>query len=146
MNNSKDINFEINLLPVISLLAVLICFLLLTTAWIHIGSIDVQQAIGAQAAQKKENPPALWATMNAQGLYITLKYANKVSSSLRTKSLKGRRVWNKLEHYLARVKKQQPNMKTALISPNKKTAYKDMIKLMDKMRQHKFTEIGINPL
>ena len=57
---NKDVNFEINLLPVISLLAVCISFLLLTTVWIHIGTLDVKQALGEATEQEKaeEHPKA----------------------------------------------------------------------------------------
>jgi len=41
---------EIDLVAFISLLSVCICFLLLTTIWVQIGSMNVKQAIGGQAA------------------------------------------------------------------------------------------------
>ncbi|NJN23297.1 MAG: hypothetical protein HC810_01375 [Acaryochloridaceae cyanobacterium RL_2_7] len=40
---SKETNFELNLLPVISLLAVCISFLLLTAVWLPIGTLDIKQ-------------------------------------------------------------------------------------------------------
>lgn len=50
---NKSANFDLNLLPIISLLAVLISFLLLTTTWVHISSLNVKQSIGDQST--KEN-------------------------------------------------------------------------------------------
>src|SRR5271154_5633377 len=66
----KDLNFELNLLPVFDILSCCICFLLMTVVWIQIGSVDVNQAIGAKGQAGTENAPAIWAYLNNNGQVV----------------------------------------------------------------------------
>src|SRR5271165_4058861 len=66
----KDLNFELNLLPVFDILSCCICFLLMTVSWIQIGSMDVNQAIGAKGQAGTENAPAIWAYLNGNGQVV----------------------------------------------------------------------------
>jgi biopolymer transport protein TolR len=42
-SGKKSVDFQLNLIPCIDLLSVMICFLLLNSMWTKIGKIDVQQ-------------------------------------------------------------------------------------------------------
>src|ERR1700679_1403865 len=66
----KDLNFELNLLPVFDILSCCICFLLMTVAWIQIGSLNVNQALGAKGQAGTENAPAIWAYLNNNGQVV----------------------------------------------------------------------------
>lgn len=46
----KSLDAEINLVPFIDLLSMCICFLLMTAIWIEIGSVQVKQMLGSNAA------------------------------------------------------------------------------------------------
>ena len=66
----KELDSELNLISFVSLLSVLICSLLLTAIWVHIGSMDVKQAVGGQggaASTKEKKPPAVWANLAPDG-------------------------------------------------------------------------------
>ena len=66
MSSKKDLNFEINILPILDILSVLICFLLLTAVWVQVGTLDTRQAIGDNTSSAGKNPPAPHARRQAQ--------------------------------------------------------------------------------
>ena len=149
-NDQNEVNFELNLLPVISLLAVLISFLLLTAVWINIGTIDVDQALGNETISSEKNPPSVWAKFSKSGdLTFLLKDIDGVPSRFREVEVRadGRKAdWATVESYVARLSERYPEIKTALILPGKRTTYEQMIKMMDQFKKSGLTEIGIAPL
>ncbi len=141
--SKKDLNFELNLLPVISLLAVLICFLLLTTAWIHIASVDVSQAIGGQSQAETKKQPELWITLDGKKLSYEIKnVSKKLSRYNQKKSISVK----KAPKYFKKLKSKIENLNVALISPSKSTEYAHVIAMIDSLKQEKINEIGVNPL
>lgn len=148
--SQKDTNFEINLLPVISMLAVIIAFLLLTTVWVDIGTLNVKQAMGEATEKTDETPPSLWVSLNEEGqLSIELKDAPKASSQLKTAVLYG--VDNKINFealgaFAKQVKTELPDIKTAMILPNTNSSYEDLIAVMDEFKKSEYTQLGIAPL
>jgi biopolymer transport protein TolR len=146
---NTDVNFEINLLPVISLLAVCISFLLLTTVWIHIGTLDVKQALGEASEQEKtEEPPALWVTFEESGDVI-LQMKN-VKNKAFAKAVRFARPKNDefktLENYAASLKDRLPEVKMALVFPDRTTPYDSLIKTLDLLKKSEFSDLGIAPL
>ena len=146
----KELNFEINLLPVISLLAVVICFLLLTTIWIHIGTMNVDQAFGGESVAGQQNPPSIWLELNSKGeVTVSVKDVGRAPKSLRHKSIAGDRRgidWEQLTAHIDRIQKKFPQIQTALILPSSGTAYEDIITTMDELKKRNVPEVGISPL
>src|SRR5476649_60089 len=68
--NKKDLNFELNLLPVFDILSVCICFLLMTVVWVPVGSMNASQSMGAQAKTEAPNPPSVWAYLKSGGQVV----------------------------------------------------------------------------
>ena len=145
---SKDLDFEINLLPVISLLAVLICFSLLTTAWIHIESVDVAQGVGGQSDNSNNEKPEILVSINSSGV-VQLKVSNikklkKHLSSFKVKNINSRYQRKRLSRYLKKINKY--DVSQVLVSPEARTPYKSLITLLDTLRKNKFKNIGVNPI
>lgn len=149
MKNKLD--FEINLLPVISFLAVCISFLLLSAVWVQIGSTDISQAIGSEAQQSKELP-TLWVEFSDSGksLQITLKNVRKAPKNLRKYSLRilknGKINWKNFNRHTAKVKQNIPGIKTAMILPKNASSYDNIIKVIDSFKKLEITEVGVAPL
>jgi len=141
--SKKDLNFELNLLPVISLLAVLICFLLLTTAWIHIASVDVSQAIGGQSVAETKKQPELWINLNGKKLSFEIKNVSKKFKRFNQK--KSIHVKSAAKYFRS-LKSNIEDLNVALISPSKNTQYSQVIAMIDSLKQEKINEIGVNPL
>ncbi len=148
----KDLDVEINLLPFIGLLSVCICFLLLAAIWVHVGSINVKQAIGsgASTAQKEAT---LWTYLSSSG-DITLKLENvskKVRRKLKLKRIKvteGKPNFSNFQESIIRIRESLNGAKVsmAMIVPHPKTRYQDMIKVMDILSTEKFKQIGVVPI
>ncbi|MCB0411113.1 MAG: biopolymer transporter ExbD [Bdellovibrionales bacterium] len=148
--NKKEINFEINLLPVISLLAVCISFLLLTAVWVQIGTFNAKQALGSDGAEEqKKNPPSLWVTFEQGGeLLLGLKdlEGEKAPKEIRI-SPRGNQVdIESLAEMTVSLKQQIPELNTALILPSAYTKYQDMIAVMDQLKKVEIRDLGVAPL
>lgn len=147
-NQNRDINFEINLLPVISLLAVCISFLLLTTVWVHIGTLDVKQALGEATAEKEEKEPAaLWVSFNDRGdIVFQLKNVDPSLNKPVRFAKPSKDSWDTIAKYTASVKERLPDLKMALVLPDRTTNYSSLIKTLDILKQAEFSDLGIAPL
>ena len=148
--NKKDLNFELNLIPVFDVFSACICFLLITAVWVQIGSMDVSQALGGQSSEEKKNPPSVLTYMEPTGeIHFALKDAPGAPGRLKDIRIKGENgqvSWNQVENYIGQLSKQMPGLKTALVMPSKQTRYEDMIKVMDQFRKRGLKDIGISPL
>lgn len=137
---NSDLNIELNLVPFIDLLSVLISFLLLTAVWVNTAALSTKQGLGTEAQAKDKNDQSLWVeltskdvvTVSAQGLK-TLKAKQPVSII-------------QLADFVANVKKENPDLRTALVLPNVDSSYEQMIDAMNSLRKAEFTDIGLAPL
>lgn len=148
MSHKKSLDFEINILPILDILSVLICFLLLTAVWMQVGTLDTKQAIGDNTATAGKNPPSLWITVATDGaLTISLRDLPK-SAQLENQIQRTSEGinWNALEMKLQTLKKQWPDLKTGIVRPSAQTSYKDVIRLMDQLKASQFEGVGLSPL
>nr|BFD58263.1 hypothetical protein CKG001_03700 [Bdellovibrio sp. CKG001]BFD61693.1 hypothetical protein BdHM001_03740 [Bdellovibrio sp. HM001]BFD65495.1 hypothetical protein HAGR004_05170 [Bdellovibrio sp. HAGR004] len=148
MSHKKELNFEINILPILDILSVLICFLLLTAVFVQIGTLDTKQAIGDNSTAGAKNPPSLWVTMAADGgVQLSLRDVPKakVLESRIGKSTKGVN-WEALEGKLKALRDQYPDLKTSVVRPEANTSYGDVIRVMDQLKQSAFEGVGLSPL
>lgn len=145
----KELNFELNILPILDILSVLICFLLLTAVWVQVGTLDTKQAIGDNTTQASgKNPPSMWLTVEKDGrVTVSLRDlpGEKQLESVVPRTSEGVN-WARLEAQLQSLKTKWPDLKTGIVQPNRETPYKDVIKLMDQLKQFKFEGVGLSPL
>lgn len=149
MSQDKELNFELNILPILDILSVLICFLLLTAVWIQMGTLDTRQAIGDNSViDTKKNPPSLFVTVNTQGgielsardLPNANKYEERIQGSNQGVN------WAMLEQKLQALKEKFPDLKTGIVRPEAQASYGDVIGIMDKLKQFQFEGVGLSPL
>ena len=146
----KPLNTEVDLVAFISLLSVCICFLLLTTIWIQIGSMNVKQAIGGQAAEGKPKPE-MWVIMDDKGLmkfqlrHIPRKI-NKVFGKSKIEGLEGKPNYEELATFLTKLTGEFDQLSMALIRPAEKTPFEDIIQVMDVFREQGIDNLGVTPL
>lgn len=148
-HDKKELNFELDLLPVISMMSVCICFLLLTAVWTHIGSLNVQQGLGQESSRQDQTQPSLWVTMRASGeIEFSLKDALQAPASMRDRKFQGgaRADWSSIDLFAQEIKGAVPSLKTALIMPDAKVSYGTVIKMMDRLKLREISEVGIAPL
>src|SRR5690606_11531855 len=144
-------NFEVQLLPVISLLAVLIGFLLLTAVWVNVGTLDVNQALGeTQAQAPEEKEMSLWVKMEPNGeLSLTLKdwpAEADVQKEVKLNPVDGSFNWQELEAYAQNLAAHTEYLSKAFVLPDARSRYEDVIRVMDVFRTKGVQNIGISPL
>lgn len=149
-HGKKNLDFELNLIPFIDLLSVCICFLLLTAVWIQVGSMEVKQAVGGQAAAETTKKPTLWVHLSAAGdLNLDLQDAGRVPARLRkalVKTQEGQPNLKQFSTWLESVKAVEPSLSTALIQPKVGTTYEKIIDVMDQLKKNGLTDLGVVPL
>lgn len=146
----KPLNTEVDLVAFISLLSVCICFLLLTTIWIQIGSMNVKQAVGGQAAEGKPKPE-MWVVMTDKGeisfkLRNTPRKITKAFGNSKIEATDGKPNLEELASYLEKLTGEYDQLTMALIRPAKKTPFEDIIGLMDTFRDKGIEDLGVTPL
>jgi biopolymer transport protein TolR len=150
-SGKRDLNFELNLLPVFDILSCCICFLLMTVAWIQIGSLNVNQALGAQGQPGSEKAPAIWAYLNPNGdVVLNVKNAHVATwmgeSILHGNKTDGSVAWNVVNQRIQAIRNAVPELKTALVMPTTKSPYQDIVHIMDSFKQTGISDVGISPL
>ena len=144
-------NTEIDLVAFISLLSVCICFLLLTTVWVQIASMNVKQAIGGQAGAASKPKPEMWVIMDSKGL-LNLQLRNSPGKVYRRYGRKkiagneGRPDYVKLKEHLAKLTADFDQLTMALIQPAKTTVFEDIIRIMDIFRENGVKDLGVTPI
>jgi biopolymer transport protein ExbD len=148
----KELNFELNILPVLDILSVLICFLLLTAVWVQLGTIDTKQAIGDNSTAGAKNPPSLWVTLQKDGT-VQLSLRDVPQSKNTERSLEqsiaktGNGVnWASLDLRIQNLRVQFPELKTSIVRPEARVSYGDVIRIMDQLKKNQFDGVGLSPL
>ncbi len=148
-NRRRHIDFEINLIPFIDLLSVCICFLLLTAVWLQVGSLNVKQAVGGQAASESLKKPTMWVLMGEGGeISLDVRDAKIPAGLVKQKvaGKDGRPDFDNLEKIVSRLRQSEPMLVTALLQPVKASVYEDIIDLMDRFKKSGIIDLGVSPL
>ena len=147
----KSISTEIDLVAFISLLSVCICFLLLTTVWVQIASMDVKQAVGGQGASEGKPKPEMWVFFESGGqLKFQLRNSPKkilsVYNGYKIDGKEGSPDYEKLSQYLIKLTGDFDQLSMALFKPSKLTRFEEIIRLMDVFRQSGINDLGVTPI
>ena len=141
----KNLNVELNLLPVFDILSVCICFLLMTVVWVEVRSLETKQAVGGQAASETVKETSVWMTIDENNnMAVVLKPAAgpEVKNWVAVKG--GVIDYDQVKLLLASAFSK--NAKNTHILPSKNTKYDQVIKLMDLAKQVGIQNIGLSPI
>lgn len=146
----RKMNFDLNLVPFIDVLSVCICFLLVTTVFLDLGSFHVNQAIGSPSAQQDKKNGTVTVSMGSKGdVRFEIKDVPGYSGRNSIVTIRGDRgevSFQQVERFLQSFHSQAQNVKTAMILPNPMSRYDDIIQLMASLKKNSLDEIGIAPL
>lgn len=146
----KELNFELDLLPVISMMSVCICFLLLTAVWTQIGSVNIEQGLGQESVRQDQKASSMWITMKSSGeVAFKMMDSPDLPASMQERNFVigvAGSGWPAVERHAAEIKRMKPDLKTALIMPDASVNYGDVIRVMDRLKGLEIGEIGIAPL
>ncbi len=150
-NDKKNLNVELNLMPVFDVLAVCICFLLMTVVWIQVGMIKTSQSMGGQSQSETKTAPSIWVTIDEKSnVEMSFKNLNEQTrkaiskSDLTFRSQSGQVAIERINSYVQTLKDK--GFETVLVVPASNTSYASIIEIMDSFKQAGLLNIGITPL
>jgi len=143
--DKKDLNVELNLLPVFDVLSVCICFLLMTVVWVEVRGLETKQALGSQSEAESVKGPSLSLTIDEQNnLKVVLKGASGAETKKLAPSKKGMIDFQYAANIYSYAASQ--NVKTMQILPSKNTQYDQIIHMMDMAKKAGIINIGLSPI
>ncbi len=149
----RSMDAEINLVPFIDLLSMCICFLLITAVWINVGVLQVKQSSGTEAAATTADSLELDARFqSAQKVEFTFKRGGR---PIRKQALEAENIpalalamdaalaaWP--ETKLPSPTSPSP-ISAAMIHPKEGVSYGDLVLVMDMLRKHHISNLGVVP-
>lgn len=144
---SKELDFEVNLLPVLSVLSICICFLLTTAIWTRMGFIGINQAIGDELPASGKNSDSVFLKVKTNGQFVLQLKSGEDSSLLSEKIIqpvrKGQFNWKtaqaEISNFVSRAQ-----TKTVIVMPEIGVNYGETIHLLDQLKGLSL-QIGLAP-
>ena len=141
----KSLDAEINLVPFIDLLSVSICFLLMTAVWVQIGTLEVKQAHGTDAAVQKKSLDLELKFGKANTLSVAMKADGKILKTIEFKGASVEAMLVQLDNGIAPLL-QGKIVSSARLTPAEGVPYGSMISVMDVLRKHEIVNLGVVPV
>ena len=112
--------------------------------------MNVKQAIGGQSAEAKPKPE-MWVIMAESGdvsfkLRHTPRKISRKFGKSKIAALEGKPNLEQLAAYLESLTGEYDQLTMALVRPAEKTAFEDIIGLMDVFRKQGIEDLGVTPL
>lgn len=140
---------EPNLTPFIDLFSVLICFLLMTAAWIQLESMpsSIEKTTASNALSPQDPPPPK--DEKKITLAVTV-FADKITLKENDKELVVQNIGNdfdkgKLQLEFSRWRSQYQDKKDVVLNTDPAVTYGDLIKMYDLLVASDWPDVGINP-
>lgn len=140
----KSVDFQLNLVPFIDLLSVLISFLLMTAVWTQIAKIDVKQTPN-MPSDEEPPPPDEEEKLNLTVLVTSTGF------TVTTKGKELKKIDKKGEDYdlttlsetLKQVKDSHPENEDIQVTCEDKVSYQQLISVMDIALEHNLAGISV---
>ncbi len=126
----KSVDFQLNLVPFIDLLSVLISFLLMTSVWTQISKIEVKQSPNMpndEPPEEQEEKLKLTVLIKSSGYTVTKK--GVVVKEIETKGSEYDATT--LAEVLKKVKAEHPENNDVQVTSEDAVAYQELITVMD---------------
>ncbi len=145
---SKSQTIELNLVPILDALVTLVSFLLFSTAFLSIVSIDSPVPLVApaptQIEELKEKPLQLTATIQKEQIVVTdwtaSREAHTIPSVLDPKTGELRYDLEKFHQILVEIKHRFPNELKVILKPEAGVAYETLVDIVDSSRSFQKTD------
>ena len=142
-NGKKSVDFQLNMIPFIDLLSVLISFLLMTSVWTQVAKIDVKQS--PNLPSDEPTPPPEEEKLNLTVLIKGSGYTvTKKGAVVKEIEKKGEEYdATTLGELLKQVRAEHPDNEDVNVTSEDKVPYKELITVMDLCLKHKLTGISV---
>lgn len=139
----KNLDVEINLIPMIDLLMVMICFLLITAVWTQLARLNATQQTPGQNAPM-ERPPEekirLVLQINDTGFTLASTAGERIPIPKKGAEYD----FDKLRDELQAVHRSDPNRRDLVVSPEDGVVYKNIVQAMDTALSENYPEISVS--
>jgi biopolymer transport protein TolR len=140
----KSVDFQLNMIPFIDLLSVLISFLLMTSVWTQIAKIDVKQSPNLPSDDPTPPPEEeklnLTVLIKANGYTVTKKGAVVKEIDKKGDDYDAAT----LGEILKQARAEHPENEDVTVTSEDKVPYKELITVMDLCLKHKLTGISVS--
>lgn len=128
----KSVDFQLNLVPMIDLLSVLISFLLMSAVWTQIARIEVKQSPNLPSdeppPEEEEEKLSLRILIKADAYVVTSKKGHNETIE-RTSDDEANRT--KLSELLEKIKTEHPDNKEVTVASEDDVPYQELVTVMD---------------
>jgi biopolymer transport protein TolR len=145
----RSMDAEINLVPFIDLLSMCICFLLMTAVWTQLGSVQVKQANGTDAAQTdpQKTIDLDFKFNTASEAVISLKRSGKVAKTMKVQGANpvdlSRSLDRQLQMIRSELTREGAKVSSVFLTAFEGVDYGSMVSFMDVFRKNEMSNIGV---
>ena len=148
LGSKKELNAELNLTPFIDLLSTCVCFLLITAVWIEIGTVEIKQSHGADAAASKKISFDLdLVYSNPTELRLNLKRNGRRVKAFKVKGADEKALQISLnetiKNKVLKFRNKAIDIATATITPRSTVQYGQLVETLDTLRSNEIINIGV---
>lgn len=142
---------EPNLTPFIDLFSVLICFLLMTAAWLSLESMQVQveKKKDPSVSATPDQPPPPEEKEKKTKLALRMSIGKVIATENETDTEIGNASEgfdrDRITSILNRWRQQYPDKKDIILNTDATVTYGDMIKMYDFLISQNWSDVGISP-
>jgi biopolymer transport protein TolR len=140
----RSVNIELNIVPFIDLMSVMISFLIVSAVWSQISMIQLGSSMYSKKTTEEQPKPPPKADFPFR---VDVKaHGFQVIAGVEKKQIpleNGEHNFTALKEELARVKQLNPEKTDAVLTMNDELAYELLIKTMDRVLENGFNEISV---
>jgi biopolymer transport protein ExbD len=141
----KSLDAEINLVSFIDLLSMCICFLLMTAVWLEVGSLQVKQSHGTDAAPSSSQSQELnLKVISATQADLVLKQGGRVIQKANLKGESLTALAKQIDQSVAGWNRGSV-ISAAMIETSSAVSYGDLVQVMDSLRRNQVVNLGVVP-
>ncbi len=144
----RELDFELNLTSFIDLLSTCTCFLLITAVWIQIGTVEIKQSLGTEAASEPKDTVDLDLVFKSpMELALNLKKNGKQLKTYNLKTSNHQELNDKLAQLVVSegmgATGSKLNIGVATVTPRSTVNYGELVSTLDVLRKNKIVNIGV---
>lgn len=140
--DKRSVNSELNLVPYIDLLSVLICFLLISAVWNQIAALSTNAS--NTTAGESATPPDPNKVDLSVSVYLDRIETLAGKDKITLPHVAGNPDYARLSQVFASWKQRWPDRKDVTLNTHSQAPYKHLISVMDTLVESEFEDIGVN--
>lgn len=142
--NKKELNFELNLMPMMDILAVCITFLMLTAVWVKVGAVGLTQSSGSSQFTAEATPILI---VEVKSLSEGEVYMKNVKGPSRQR-LNFKENWHDVLQKFAIEAQQGSKEKidTSIVLASPDAQMDQLVAVMDDLKKSNMKNVGVSDL